>query len=243
MAGKILTDRELRRYNRQIQIPEIGYSGQEKIKNASVLVVGAGGLGCPVLQYLVAAGIGKIGIAEFDTVDESNLHRQVLYGSDDVGRLKSIIAKIRLEQINNLVDIEVFNLRYEPLNSTEILKNYDLVVDATDNIDSRYTINDAAVSLDKPMVHGAIFKYEGAVSVFNYKGGPDYRSYNPSALNNQYKNPLPSGVGLFGFLPGIVGTYMVNEVIKIITGTGEVLSGKILLINILNNTFKTFAIK
>lgn len=242
MAGKTLTAREQRRYNRQILIPEIGLSGQEKIKNASVLVVGAGGLGCPVLQYLVAAGIGKAGIVEFDTVDESNLHRQVLYGSSDLGKLKSIIAKSRLEKLNAFVDTEVFNLKLQPENAIRILSKYDVIVDATDNLESRYVIDDACVSLGKPMVHAAIYKYEGAVSVFNYKGGPAYRSYNPLVVNEEFKNPLPSTVGLFGVLAGITGTYAANEVLKIITDTGEVLSGKILLINILNNTFTTFKI-
>ena len=223
-------------------IPEIGLIGQEKIKKARVVVIGAGGLGCPVLQYLVAAGVGKIGIVEFDIVDESNLHRQVLYGSDDVGKLKSIIAKDRLARLNPLVDIEVFNLRLEQSNASGILKNYDLAVDATDNLESRYTINDACVTLEKPMVHGATYKYEGAVTVFNYNDGPDYRSYNPLIINDNFKNPLPSQTGLFGVLPGIIGTYMANEVIKVITGTGEILSGKILLINILDNTFKIFAV-
>ncbi len=243
MAGKTLTPREQRRYNRQILIPEIGLSGQGKIKNASVIVVGAGGLGCPVLQYLVAAGVGKIGIVEYDTVDESNLHRQVLYGSDDLGKLKSVIAKSRLENLNPLVEIEVFNLKLQPYNAIRILSNYDVIVDATDNLESRYTINDACVNLVKPMVHGAIYKYEGTVSVFNYNSGPTYRYYNPLINNQDFKNTKPSSIGLFGVLAGITGAFAANEVIKIITDTGEVLSGKVLLFNILNNTFKTFSIK
>lgn len=243
MAGKTLTPQEHKRYGKQIQIPEIGLIGQEKIRNARVLVVGAGGLGCPVLQYLVAAGVGKIGIVEFDTVEEANLPRQILYGSDDVGMLKSIIAKNRLERMNSHVELEVFNLKFDPANAGGILKDYDLAVDATDNIETRYTIDDACFALGKPMVHGAIYKYEGSVSVFNYKGGPSYSSYNPLIPDEVFKNPLPKAVGLLGVLPGITGTYAANEVLKIITGTGEVLSGKILLINILYNTFRTFAIK
>lgn len=223
-------------------IPEIGIVGQEKLKRAKVFVIGAGGLGCPVLQYLTAAGVGKIGVAEFDMVDESNLQRQVLYGSADVGKLKSIIAKNRLSHLNSFVDLEIFNLRLDTSNSLKILQKYDVVVDATDNLDARYIINDACVILDKPMVHGAIYKYEGLISVFNYKGGATYRCYNPETKNEVFKNPLPAGVGLFGVLPGIIGTYMANEVIKVITGTGEVLSGKILLINILNNTFNTITV-
>jgi len=243
MPGDILSSREIRRYRKQIMIPEIGVKGQEKLKKAKVLVVGAGGLGCPVLQYLTASGIGKIGIAEFDMVDETNLQRQVLYGSDDVGKLKSIIAKNRLEHLNSLSEFELFNLRINGSNSLSIFKNFDVIVDATDNIDSRYIINDSCIILDIPLVHGSIFKYEGVISVFNYKGGPTYRCYNPSVTVKETKNPLPSQVGLFGVLPGITGTYMANEVIKIITDTGKVLSGKVLLINIFNNTFHTFIVK
>jgi molybdopterin/thiamine biosynthesis adenylyltransferase len=242
MDGEILSPGEIRRYSKQIMIPEIGQRGQEKLKNAKVLVVGAGGLGCPVLQYLTAAGTGKIGIAEFDTVDETNLQRQVLYGSTDVGKLKSIIAKSRLEHLNSFVELEIHNLRCDASNSLRILSKYDVIVDATDNLDTRYIINDACVILGKPMVYGAIYKYEGAISVFNFKGGPTYRCYNPQTKNDDFKNPLPAGVGLFGVLPGIIGTYLANEVIKVITETGDILCGKVLLINILTNTFCTFSI-
>jgi sulfur-carrier protein adenylyltransferase/sulfurtransferase len=243
MPGDTLSIRELRRYRKQIMISEIGPEGQKKIKKAKVLVVGAGGLGCPILQYLTVAGIGKIGIVEFDMVDESNLQRQVLYGSADVGKLKSIIAKSTLQHLNSLVDIEIFNLKLDSSNSLKILKNFDIIVDATDNLQVRYVINDSCVILGKPMVHGAIYKYEGSVSVFNFRGGPTYRCYNPYKDSSSFKNPLPSEVGLFGVLPGITGTFMAGEVIKIITETGDILSGKVLLINISNNTFNTFAIK
>ena len=242
MNSNILSPREERRYAKQIMIPEIGLEGQQKLKKAKVLVVGAGGLGCPALQYLAAAGIGKIGLAEFDVVDESNLQRQILYGSKDVGKLKSIIAKSRLADLNPLIELEIYNLRCDTANSLQVFTNYDVVVDATDNISSRYIINDACVILGKTMIHGSIYGYEGIISVFNYKGGPTYRCYNPVNKEDS-KNPLPHDVGLFGVLPGIIGTYTANEAIKIITGTGEVLSGKILLINILNNTFKTFTVK
>jgi molybdopterin/thiamine biosynthesis adenylyltransferase len=242
MESDILSPREIRRYSKQIMMPEIGIEGQKKMKQAKVLVIGAGGLGCPALQYLTAAGIGKIAIAEFDMVDETNLQRQVLYGSDDVGKLKSIIAKNRLEHFNSLVELELFNLRISASNSIEILKNFDVIVDATVKLETRYIINDSCVILDKPMVHGSIYKYEGVISVFNFKGGPTYRCYNPSSKERKFKNPLPAQVGLLGVLPGITGTYMANEVIKIITGTGEILSGKVLLINIFNNTFNTFSV-
>jgi adenylyltransferase/sulfurtransferase len=242
MDGDTLSPREIRRYSKQIMIPEIGLKGQEKLKKAKVIVVGAGGLGCPVLQYLTAAGVGKIGIAEFDMVDETNLQRQVLYGSNDVGKLKSIIAKNRLEHLNSHVDFEIYNLRCDASNSLNILKNYDVIIDATDNFDTRYIINDSCVILGKPMVHGAIYKYEGVISVFNYKGGATYRCYNPKTNKDDFKNPLPSGVGLFGVLPGITGTYLANEVIKIITETGDILCGKVLLINIFYNTFNIISI-
>jgi adenylyltransferase/sulfurtransferase len=241
MESNILSPGEIRRYTKQIMIPGIGIAGQEKLKLARVLVVGAGGLGCPLLQYLAAAGIGKIGIVEFDIVDETNLQRQILYGPKDVGKLKSGVAREKLENINPIVDYEIYNLKLDSTNSARILKDYDLVADATDNIESRYVISDTCITLGKPMVHGAIYKYEGVVSVFNYKGGPAYSIFNPM-LNDEFKNPMPQAVGLFGILPGITGTYMANEVIKIITGHGEVLSGKVLLINILNNTFNIFSI-
>jgi molybdopterin/thiamine biosynthesis adenylyltransferase len=237
MEAGYLSPREVRRYYKQIMIPEVGLAGQEKLKRAKVLVVGAGGLGCPVLQYLAAAGIGKIGIVEFDKVDESNLQRQVLYGSLDVGKLKAIIAKNRLEHLNSLVDFEIFNLRLDAPNAINIIKQFDIVVDATDNYEVRYIINDSCVILNKPMVHGAIFKFEGQVSVFNYNGGPTYRCFNPFEKATDYKNPSPADVGLMGVLPGITGTIMANEVIKIITETGTVLSGKLLIFNILNYSF------
>lgn len=237
MADSILSPREIRRYSRQIMLPELGIHGQEKLKQAKVLVIGAGGLGCPVLQYLAAAGVGRIAIAEFDMVDETNLQRQVLYGSDDVGKLKSIIATNRVEHLNNFIETERINLKIDISNSLRILKDFDIIVDATDNFKTRYIINDSCVILGKPMVHGGIYKYEGQVSVFNYLGGPTYRCYNPQAGNQEFKNPRPADVGLLGVLPGITGTFMANEVIKIITETGIVLSGKVLIFNIYDYAF------
>ena len=242
MDNRILSPREIRRYSKQIMIPEIGLRGQEKLKLAKILVIGAGGLGCPVLQYLTAAGAGKLGIAEFDTVNETNLQRQILYGSSDIGKLKSVIAKNQINYLNSFVEVEVYNLRCDASNSLNIFKKYDVIVDATDNFDARYIINDACVILGKPMVHGAIYKYEGVISVFNYKGGATYRCYNPQEKNNDYKNPLPAGVGLFGVLPGIIGAYLASEVIKVVTETGDILSGKVLLINIFTNTFNIFSV-
>jgi adenylyltransferase/sulfurtransferase len=223
-------------------LPEIGNHGQEKLKSARVLVIGAGGLGCPVLQYLAAAGIGKIGIAEFDLVDETNMQRQVLYGSDDLGKLKSIIAARRIEQLNCLIETSVINLKIDSSNALTLLKDYDIIVDATDNYQSRYIISDSCVILNKPMVHGAIYGYEGQVTVFNFGGGPTYRCFNPFS-EKIFKNPLPSETGLLGVLPGITGTIMSNEVIKIITGYGKVLSGKMLIFNIFDYAFKILEIK
>lgn len=243
MAEEILSQREQRRYSKQILLAGIGTAGQEKIKKARVLVVGAGGLGCPVLQYLTAAGVGKIGIVEFDTVSETNLQRQILYGSDDLGKLKAIIARNRLAQLNSFVEVEIFNVRLESSNAPKIFSGFDIIVDATDNLETRYVISDACVALDKPMVHGGIYKFEAVVSVFNYLGGPDYRCFIPEKNIADYKNPLPSELGVIGVLPGITGTLMSNEIIKIITGTGQVLSGKILLFNISDNSFRTISVK
>lgn len=242
MADSILTPREIRRYSRQIMLPEIGIHGQEKLKQARVLVIGAGGLGCPVLQYLAAAGVGRIAIAESDMVNETNLQRQVLYGIDDVGKLKSIIATNRVEHLNNLIETERINLRIDASNSLRIFSDFDIVVDATDNYQARYIINDSCVILDKPMVHGSIYKHEGQISVFNYKGGPTYRCYNPYDESREFRNPLPADVGLLGVLPGITGTFMANEVIKIITGSGNVLTGKVLIFNIYDYSFNIMEI-
>jgi adenylyltransferase/sulfurtransferase len=243
MKEGFLSARELRRYRKQILLPEIGIEGQKKLKSASVLVVGAGGLGCPVLQYLSAAGTGRIAIVEYDIVDEVNLQRQLLYGSDDLGKLKAIIAKKRLEQLNSFVNVEIKNLRLDATNAKETLKDFDVIIDATDNLETRYVISDACVMLGKPMVHGAIYKYEGQVAVFNYKGGATYRCYNPFCERDHYKNPAPSETGLLGVLPGITGTFMANETIKIITGVGNVLDGEVLIFNIMNYTFYTVRIK
>jgi adenylyltransferase/sulfurtransferase len=223
-------------------LDEIGIRGQEKLKKAKVLVIGAGGLGCPVLQYLAVAGVGRIAIAEFDMVNESNLQRQVLYGSDDVGKLKSIIATNRVEHLNNLIETERINLQIDASNSLRILSDFDIIVDATDNYPARYIINDSCVILDKPMVHGAIYKHEGQISVFNYKGGSTYRCFNPDKQNVDFRNPLPADVGLLGVLPGITGTLMANEVIKIITGSGNILSGKVLIFNIYDYLFNIMEI-
>jgi adenylyltransferase/sulfurtransferase len=184
-----------------------------------------------------------IGIADFDTVSEENLQRQILYGSNDVGKLKSIIAKRQLENLNSFVNIGIFNLRIDSSNALSAFRDFDIVVDATDNLQTRYVINDACVILGKTMVHGAIYKFEGEVSVFNFKGGPTYRCFNPFINKKNLRNPAPADVGIVGVLPGITGAFMANEVIKIITGHGKVLSGKILLLNISENTMHMMSVK
>jgi len=223
-------------------LPGIGQEGQAKIKSSSVLVIGAGGLGCPVLQYLTAAGIGKIGLIDFDVVDETNLPRQILYGSADIGKLKTIISRQRLNILNNHVDIDVLNIKLGKDNALKIMSDYDIIVDATDNYESRYIINDACVISDKPMVHGSIFQFEGQVSVFNHNQGPTYRCYNPGG-NTRTADPVPAETGMLNILPGITGTYMANEVIKIILSHGNILSGEVLIFNILTNKQYLFKVK
>ncbi|MBJ7880409.1 HesA/MoeB/ThiF family protein [Gelidibacter salicanalis] len=229
------------RYSRHIVLDEIGQAGQDKISAAKVLVIGAGGLGCPVLQYLVAAGIGKIGVVDYDTVDESNLQRQVLYNTASIGQKKVIAAKERLQQLNPTITIETYPEKLVSENVIEIFKDYDIIVDGTDNFSTRYLINDAAIILDKPLVYGAIFKFEGQVTVFNYKGGPSYRCLFPTPPQ---KGSVPncSEIGVLGVLPGIIGTMQANEVLKIILGIGTPLSGKLYCFNTLTNQSMTIGI-
>lgn len=224
---------ELGHYSRHLSIPEFGMEGQKKLKAAKVLAVGTGGLGAPMLQYLAAAGVGTIGIVDFDKVEASNLHRQVLFGASDVGRPKVEVAKERLQQINPHINIQVHQTRLTSDNALEILKDYDVVADGTDNFPTRYLINDACVMLDKPNVHGSIFQFEGQVSVFNYVDQEDDRGPNYRDL---FPEPPPPGLvpscaeaGVLGVLPGIIGCLQASEVIKIITGIGSPLSGQLFL--------------
>ena len=232
---------ELKRYSRQVILPEIGLTGQERLKNAKVLMIGAGGLGCPVLQYLVAAGVGEIGIVDDDVVDISNLHRQILYGLNDVGGLKAVIAKEKLELLNPHTFITAYPVRFTSANAEAICGTYDLMIDGSDNFDTRYLVNDTCVALNKPLVFGSIFKFEGHVSVFNYQDGPDYRDVFPEAPPAD-EVPNCAEIGVLGVLPGIIGTYMANEAIKIICGIGEPLSGKLMTINALDNSTSIFKI-
>lgn len=215
------------RYNRHIILSEIGQKGQGKLSKAKVLVVGAGGLGCPILQYLAAAGVGTIGIVDFDVVEVSNLQRQILFGSSSLGQNKAAAAKERLSDLNNSITINAYPEKLTFQNAMELFNQHDIIVDGTDNFETRYLINDACILTNKPLVFGAIYKFQGQVSVFNYNNGPTYRCAFP---NEPKKNTIPncSEVGVLGVLPGIIGTMQANEVLKIILGIGNVLSGKLL---------------
>ncbi len=239
----MLNKEEISRYSRHLLLPEIGTIGQGKLKNAKVLVIGAGGLGCPVLLYLTAAGVGKIGIVDFDTVDESNLQRQILYAVEDIGKYKAIVAADKLFKQNPFVKFTVYNLQVNNQNALDIIKNFDIIIDGTDNFATRYLINDACVLLNKPLIYGAVYRFEGQVSVFNFKdrkgiNGPTYRCVFPEPPSPE-SAPNCSEIGVLGVLPGIIGTMQANEAIKLITGIGEPLSGKLLLLNALTMSFTT----
>ena len=236
-----MNEQELKRYARHIILPEIGLEGQQKLKQAKILVIGAGGLGCPVLQYLAAAGIGTIGIIDFDKIDESNLQRQILYNTEDIGKHKAEVAKEKLSKQNPFVNIISHVLQLTSANALEIISQYDIVVDGSDNFATRYLVNDACVILNKVLVFGSIYKFDGQVSVFNYKNGPTYRCLYPEPpIEGEMANCAE--VGVIGLLPGIVGTLQANEVIKIILEIGEILSGKLLAFDALTMQFNVFDI-
>lgn len=216
----------MERYSRNIALSEIGQKGQDKLSSAKVLVVGAGGLGCPVLQYLAAAGIGKLGIIDNDVVEESNLQRQVLYGTSSLGINKAIAAKKRLEDLNPTISIHAFSEKLSGSNVIPLFEAYDIIVDGTDNFETRYLINDAALITNRPVVYGAIYKFEGQLSVFNYENGPSYRCLFAEPPKNG-EVPNCSEIGVLGVLPAIIGSMQANEVLKIILGFKGVLSGKL----------------
>jgi len=220
------------RYNRHIILSEIGQAGQDKISNAKVLVIGAGGLGCPILQYLTAAGVGSIGIVDFDVVDISNLQRQVLYGTSTLGKNKAEAAKQRLEDLNDDVSIIAYPEKLTHKNAVNLFQQYDIIVDGTDNFETRYLVNDACIITSKPLVFGAIYKFEGQVSVFNFKNGPSYRCLFPNPPEKDSVSNC-SEIGVLGVLPGIIGAMQANEVLKIILELGNTLSGKLLCYNAL----------
>ncbi|REG86322.1 HesA/MoeB/ThiF family protein [Algoriphagus antarcticus] len=227
----------MERFQRQIILPGIGTSGQQKLKSSSVLVVGAGGLGCAVLPYLVAAGVGRIGLVDGDRVEESNLHRQVLYNENSIGSLKVDSAQQVLQRMNSTTQLEIVPEYLSAENVDNLIEHYDLIIDATDNLEVRYTLDEACCSWKKPMIYGSIFRFQGQVSVFNYKGGPSYSSLFPkedkAVLNCEE-------AGVLGTTVGITGMLQANEALKIILGIGEVLSGKILIYNMLKNDQQIF---
>jgi len=242
-----LNPKELSRYSRHIAIPEFGVEGQQKLKAAKVLVVGAGGLGSPVLLYLAAAGVGTIGIVDFDVVDDTNLQRQVLYTVEDIGKSKAVTAKKKLLALNPHIEIKIYETPFTKDNALAIIKDYDIVADGTDNFPTRYLTNDACVLAGKVNVYASIFRFEGQVSVFNYlyengERGPNYRDLFPQ--------PPPPGMvpscaegGVLGVLPGIIGSLQANEVIKIITGVGEPLAGRLFLFDAASFTTRTLKVK
>jgi len=231
-----MNTKEHYRYKRHTSLPQIGKEGQLKFRAAKVLVIGAGGLGCPVLQYLTAAGVGQLGIVDFDVVDESNLQRQILYTTADIGKSKAFCSASRLHQLNPFIEFKAIDEMLTETNALDLLSKYDLVVDGSDNFRTRYLVNDACVILKKPLVFGSIYQFEGQVTVFNYLDGPTYRCLYPEPNN------LGSceEAGVLGVLPGTIGCLMATEVLKIISGVGDVLSGKLLLYDALKSSFQTF---
>ena len=222
------------RYNRQLQLRGFGPEAQQKLQDAKVLVIGAGGLGVPALQYLAGMGIGTLGIMDGDSISFSNLHRQVLYTENEVGKLKVEVAATKLLLLNSDISIKAYPEFISPENALEIIKDYDVVIDATDSFAARYLINDACVILKKPFVYGALHRYEGQVSVFNFEGGPTYRCVYPTPPSANEIPDCNSG-GILGVVPGLVGCQQALEAVKIITGVGKNLSGSLMLFDFLNN--------
>ncbi|HMA22801.1 MAG TPA: molybdopterin-synthase adenylyltransferase MoeB [Gemmatimonadaceae bacterium] len=237
-----LTTDEIQRYARHLILPDVGLEGQRRLKAARVLIVGAGGLGSPVALYLAAAGVGTIGVVDFDVVDVSNLQRQILHGTKDVGRSKLESARARLGDVNPHVRVETHETRLTSANALDIIGGYDIVVDGTDNFATRYLTNDACVLLGKPNVYGSILRFEGQASVFGLADGPCYRCLFPEP-------PPPGSVpscaegGVLGVLPGIVGTIQATETIKLILGIGDTLGGRLLLIDALSMQFRTVTLR
>lgn len=242
MATHGLTYEELRRYGRHLVMPEVTLEGQQVLKSASVLIVGAGGLGSPAMLYLSAAGVGKIGLVDFDTVDFSNLQRQIIYGTEDVGKKKLDIARERISALNPHVEVESFETQLSSANALKILAPFDVIIDGTDNFPTRYLVNDACVLLGKPNVYGSIFRFEGQVSVFDARNGPCYRCL--------YPEPPPPGLvlscaegGVLGVVPGIIGSLQAAEALKLILGIGEGLIGRLLLFDALKMQFREVKLK
>jgi len=241
-----LTREEVQRYSRHLIIPDLGLDGQKRLKNAKVLVIGAGGLGSPTLLYLAAAGVGTIGIVEFDMVDESNLQRQIIHGQSDIGRSKAESARDSVLEVNPLVEVRLHEFRLEPENAVEVFEQYDLILDGTDNFATRYLVNDAAVLAGKPYVWGSIYRFEGQVSVF-WEDAPDGLGLNYRDL---YPEPPPPGMvpscaegGVLGILCASIASVMGTEAIKLITGIGEPLLGRLMVYDALDMTYRTIKIR
>ncbi|HEY9751833.1 MAG TPA: molybdopterin-synthase adenylyltransferase MoeB [Coleofasciculaceae cyanobacterium] len=237
-----LNREEYERFSRHLILPEVGLDGQKRLKAASVLCIGTGGLGSPLLLYLAAAGIGRIGIVDFDVVDRSNLQRQVIHGTSWVGKPKIVSAKDRILEINPHCQVDLYETRLSAENALEILQPYDVIVDGTDNFPTRYLVNDACVLLGKPNVYGSIFRFEGQATVFNYQDGPNYRDL--------YPEPPPPGLvpscaegGVLGILPGVIGVIQATETVKIILGVGTTLNGRLLLYNALDMSFRELKLR
>ncbi|MBU6185145.1 MAG: molybdopterin-synthase adenylyltransferase MoeB [Synechococcales bacterium] len=242
LAGIQLIKDEYERYSRHLILPEVGLDGQKRLKAANVLCIGTGGLGSPLLLYLAAAGIGRIGIVDFDIVDSSNLQRQVIHGTSWVGKPKIQSAKNRILEINPHCQVDLYETRISSENALDLLGEYDVIVDGTDNFPTRYLVNDACVLTNKPNVYGSIFRFEGQATVFNYQDGPNYRDL--------YPEPPPPGMvpscaegGVLGVLPGVIGTIQATETIKIILGQGTTLSGRLLLYDALNMKFRELRLR
>jgi len=237
-----LTNEEILRYSRHLIMPEVGMEGQLKLKRAKVLLIGTGGLGAPLGLYLAAAGVGRLGLVDFDVVDFTNLQRQVTFGSSDVGKPKSEAARARLSNLNPDIQVQAFETKLTSENALELLKDFDIIVDGTDNFPTRYLVNDACVLLGKPNVYGSIFRFEGQVTIFGMPGGPCYRCL--------YPEPPPPGLvpscaegGVLGVLPGIVGSIQAMETIKLILGSGRNLTGRLLLFDALEMGFREFKLR
>jgi molybdopterin/thiamine biosynthesis adenylyltransferase/rhodanese-related sulfurtransferase len=243
----MLTPTELHRYSRQILLSDFGLAGQEKLKNARVLVIGAGGLGSPAMLYLAAAGVGRLGIIDFDVVDVSNLQRQVLFNTADVGKPKAQMAAERVKAINPTLNIDVYVEPLSSANALDIISKYDLILDGSDNLPTRYLVNDACILLNKPLIYGAVFQFEGQVSVFNQlladgTRGPNYRDLFAEPPPPEFVPSCSEG-GVLGVLPGMVGTMQANEAIKILTDMGTSLSGRLLLLDLLDFTTRMVNIR
>ncbi len=237
MSVTDLSPDELARYSRHIMLPEVGSEGQVRLKQGSVLVIGAGGLGSPALLYLAAAGVGRIGIIDDDEVDLSNLQRQVIHDTDSIGEPKSTSAKTRLEGVNPEVDVVEHCERLTSENALDILADYDVIVDGTDNIPTRYLVSDACEILGKPWVYGSIYRFEGQVTLFNHNGGPNYRDLFPEPPPPE-SVPSCAEAGVLGVLPAVIGGLQATEAVKLLLGIGESLSGRLLVYDALNMDFR-----